>query len=142
MENQALTVEEIRERAQEVFRNHLKHLTDGDINAWINLWAEDGVLEFPYAPKGYPDIMEGKADIYDYMKSFPKNFEIEFTDLIFHITEDPELVIAELNSVGKQRETGNPYNQTYISVVETKDGFITRYKDYWNPLVFIDSFGS
>jgi uncharacterized protein len=37
-------------------------------------------------------MMEGKADIYDYMKSFPKNFEVEFTDLIFHITEDPELV--------------------------------------------------
>ncbi len=142
MENQAPTVQEVREKAQEVFRKHLKHLSGGDIRAWVNLWAEDGVLEFPYGPKGYPDKKKGKGDIYDYIKNFPKHFEVEFTDLNFHLTEDPELVIAEFNSVGKHRETGNPYNQTYISVVETKDGFITRYKDFWNPLVAIDSIGS
>ncbi|AEI44525.1 hypothetical protein KNP414_06001 [Paenibacillus mucilaginosus KNP414] len=50
----------------------------------------------------------------------------------------PELVKA----IGRYRETGNPYNQTYISVVETKDGLITRYRDFWNPLVAIESVGS
>lgn len=32
-------------------------------------------------------------------------------------------------------ETGLPYRQSYISVIETRDGRIVRYKDYWNPLV-------
>lgn len=51
-----------------------------------SICGQDGILEFPYAPKGYPNMMRGKADIYDYMKNFPKNFEIEFTNLIFHVT--------------------------------------------------------
>ncbi|MDP4099151.1 nuclear transport factor 2 family protein, partial [Paenibacillus sp. P96] len=59
-----------------------------------------------------------------------------------HLTVDPELVIAEFKSVGKHKETGKPYNQTYISVVETKDGKITRYRDFWNPLVAAESIGS
>lgn len=144
MTNQMKTqeVEAVRERAQQAFRNHLKHLSGGDIKAWVELWEENGVLEFPYGPAGFPDRKEGKAELYDYMQNFPKHFEVEFTDLEFHLTIDPELVVAEFKSVGKHRETGNPYNQTYISVVETKNGLITRYRDFWNPLVAIESVGS
>lgn len=141
-QKQELTQEEIRERAQDAFRNHLKHLSGGDIEAWVNLWQEDGVLEFPYGPAGFPEMKKGKADLFDYMQNFPKHFEVQFKDLEFHLTVDPELVIAEFKSVGKHRETGNPYNQTYISVVQTKDGLITRYRDFWNPLVAIESVGS
>lgn len=76
------------------------------------------------------------------MQNFPEHFEVEFTDLIFHPAQDPELMIAEFKSVGKHRETGNPYNQTYISVVRTKDGRIVNYRDFWNPLVAIESVGA
>ncbi|MGD0032269.1 hypothetical protein SLT67_12965 [Paenibacillus illinoisensis] len=50
MTNQMMTQEEVevvRERAQQAFRNHLKHLSGGDIKAWVDLWEENGVLEFP-----------------------------------------------------------------------------------------------
>ncbi|AFC30415.1 hypothetical protein PM3016_3594 [Paenibacillus mucilaginosus 3016] len=39
----------------------------------------------------------------------------------------PELVKA----IGLYRETGNPHNQTYISVVEKRDGLIKQYRDFW-----------
>lgn len=142
MMNQELNQEAIRARAQEAFRNHLKHLSGGNIEAWVNLWHEDGVLEFPYGPDGFPKVKEGKAALFEYMQNFPKHFEVEFTGLEFHLTTDPELVIAEFKSTGKHRETGNPYNQTYISVVQTKEGLITHYRDFWNPLVAIESVGS
>lgn len=138
MTNQTLTV---RVRAQETFRNHLKYLSGGDIKAWVELWEENGILEFPYGPSGFPDKKTGKEELYDYMQSFPQHFDVQFTDLEFHETIDPELVIAEFKSVGKHRVTGNPYNQTYISIVETKDGLITRYRDFWNPLVAAESIG-
>ncbi|MCK9861806.1 nuclear transport factor 2 family protein [Paenibacillus sp. ATY16] len=134
--------ETIREQAQETFRNHLKHLSGGNIEAWVDLWQEDGVLEFPYGPAGFPDRKQGKAELFEYMQNFPKHFEVEFTDLVFHPAQDPELTIAEFKSAGKHRETGNPYNQTYISVVRTKDGLIESYRDFWNPLVAIESVGS
>ncbi len=63
------------------------------------------------------------------------------TDVRIHETVDPTLVIAELKSEGVALETGRPYNQTYISVVETVDGKISRYVDYWNPLIAMEALG-
>ncbi len=39
------------------------------------------------------------------------------------------------------KSTGKPYLQNYISVIETKDGKIVHYKDYWNPLVVLAALG-
>ena len=58
-------------------------------------------------------------------------------DVRFLETTDPSLVIAQSRSEGTALSTGNPYDQDYISVVETRDGLITRYVDYWNPLIFL-----
>jgi ketosteroid isomerase-like protein len=33
--------------------------------------------------------------------------------------------------------TGKPYNQRYISVIETREGRIVKYRDYWNPLILL-----
>ncbi|MCE9668665.1 nuclear transport factor 2 family protein [Myxococcus stipitatus] len=125
----------IRERAQETFRRHLQYLSSDRIPEWVALFAEDGVLEFPYGPEGFPQKVAGKQELFEYMKNFPRHFEVRFTNLKFHETTDPALVVAEFSSEGKALTTGRPYNQTYISVVETRDGRITRYVDFWNPLV-------
>ncbi|TYP71917.1 nuclear transport factor 2 family protein [Paenibacillus methanolicus] len=129
--------ESIRERAQVTFRNHLRHIAGGNIKAWVE--QDDGILEFPYGPAGSQERKSGKSELYDYMKDFPKRFDVDFTELVFHPMADPELVIAEFKAVGRHRETGHPHKQTYISVVETRDGLITRYRDFWfnfsSPLV-------
>ena len=140
MTNQ-MTKEQIRERAEGVFKDHLKYLSGGDIETWTDLFQQDGVLEFPYAMGGFPKKVEGKKALYEYMSNFPKHFSVEFYDLKFYPTEDSELVIAEFKSRGKHIETGNPYNQSYISVVQTKDGLIQLYRDFWNPMAAIESIG-
>lgn len=127
----SLTQEGIRERAQDTFRNYLKHIAGGNIKAWVELWQEDGIFEFPYGPERSQEKKIGKSELYDYMKDFPKRFDVNFTELVFHPMTDPELVIAEFKAVGWHRETGSPHNQTYISVVETKDGFIKHYREFW-----------
>lgn len=91
------------------------------------------------APDGRGPTVTGKAELFEYMQNFPKHFEVRFTDLVFNETVDPSLVIAEFSSVGTALTTGRPYNQTYISVVETVDGKISRYVDFWNPQVAADA---
>ena len=39
----------------------LEALTRGEVEPWSELFAEDGVQEFPYAPKSSPQRIEGKA---------------------------------------------------------------------------------
>ncbi|MEV5729094.1 nuclear transport factor 2 family protein [Streptomyces pharetrae] len=131
--------ESTRTAAQQAFRDHLKYLSAGQIDQWVELFTDDGVLEFPYAPAGFPESVKGKTELHEYMKNFPEHFEVEFTDLRFHETTDPALVIAEFASRGTALATGRPYNQRYISLVETRDGRISRYVDYWNPQVAAES---
>jgi len=76
------------------------------------------------------------------MQNFPKHFSVKFTNLRYHETTDPSLVIAEFESDGVALSTGRPYLQKYISVVETRDGAITRYVDFWNPMVAMQSIGA
>lgn len=84
--------------------------------------------------------MKGKKELFDYMVNFPKHFQVKFTDLYFHSTEDPALVIAEFKSDGKALSTGKGYLQKYISVVRTTDeGKITSYVDLWNPLTAMEA---
>jgi ketosteroid isomerase-like protein len=133
------TTDQVRDAARQTFRDHLEYLSSGRIPEWVELFADEGVLEFPYGPEGFPKAVTGKAELFDYMQNFPKHFKVQFTDLVFHETVDPSLVIAEFSSVGTALTTGRPYNQTYISVVETVDGKITRYVDFWNPQVAAES---
>ena len=131
---------QIREKAEQAFKNHLTYLSTGRIEEWVNLFAEEGVLEFPYGPDGFPKKVAGKEALYEYMKNFPEHFKVAFTNLYFHPTADPTLVIAEFESDGIALSTGRPYLQKYISVVNnTEDGKITRYVDFWNPLVAMKS---
>jgi ketosteroid isomerase-like protein len=32
------------------------------------------------------------------------------------------------------KDTGEPYDQSYVGVLTAREGRITRYRDYWNPL--------
>lgn len=133
--------EQIRASAQQTFKDHLNHLSSGQIDDWIKLWAEDGILEFPFKLPIYPDKLEGRQKIREYMRHFPDTLTVAFSEPSFHRTEDPTLVIAEFTAKGKMIASGRPYNQTYISVVYTKNGKITRYKDFWDPLVALNALG-
>lgn len=133
--------EQIRTTAQQTFQNHLDYLSSGRVEDWVNLWDEKGVLEFPFPLPVYPEKVEGKPMIREYMRHFPETLKVEFSKPIFHRTEDPELVIAEFTAKGEMLTTKRPYNQTYISLVYTKNGKITLYKDFWNPLVALQALG-
>ena len=125
-----------RTAAQHALSEHLRLVSAGRIQEWVDLFAPDGILEFPYAPMNVPRRLQGHDELLAYMSHFPETFDVEFVDLVFHDTTDPGLAIAEFGSTGRAVTTGKPYEQTCISVVYTDDqGRITRYVDFWNPLV-------
>ncbi|MEV4626988.1 nuclear transport factor 2 family protein [Micromonospora sp. NPDC049523] len=133
-------VSERRSAAQHALAEHLRLVSSGRIDEWIDLFTPDGILEFPYAPTGVPRRVQGRAALLAHMNNFPETFEVQFVDLVFHDTTDPATAIAEFRSTGRAVATGKPYEQTCISVVYTDDaGRITRYVDYWNPLVAIEA---
>ncbi|MBK1787376.1 nuclear transport factor 2 family protein [Prauserella cavernicola] len=124
----------------ELFRHGLRLLLDKNIPAWVDLWADDGVMEFPFAPEGWPRRLEGKNAVADYMRSYPDHIDLhDFPELRIHQTAEPETIVVEMRGVGLVVRDGSPFDMTYIAVVTVEDGRITAYRDYWNPLAVLES---
>ncbi len=126
--------------AQDAMTKFTELILQEDIPQWIELFHEDAVFEYPYAPPGFPQRYVGKQAMFEQFKDFPKMFRFhEFADVQMHQTLDPDLLVVEFLGRGEVLTTGKPYNQRYISVVQMKDGKIFHYRDYWNPLVVLEA---
>ncbi|MFJ8923264.1 hypothetical protein B046DRAFT_05912 [Streptomyces sp. LamerLS-316] len=123
----------------DLYRHSLRLLLDKDIPAWVALWAEDGSMEFPFAPDGWPKRLENREAIAAYMRHYPDHIDLrDFPELRIHQTTDPETLVAEMRGVGRLVETDRPFDMTYIAVVTVRGGRITSYRDYWNPLAVLE----
>ncbi|MFE5890140.1 nuclear transport factor 2 family protein [Streptomyces sp. NPDC002285] len=119
----------------DLYRHSLRLLLDKDIPAWVGLWADDGVMEFPFAPPDWPERLEGREAVAAYMRDYPDHIDLHgFPDLRIHETTDAGTIVVEMRGVGRMVETGGPFDMTYIAVVTVQDGRFTSYRDYWNPL--------
>ncbi|WP_330327703.1 nuclear transport factor 2 family protein [Streptomyces pseudovenezuelae] len=119
----------------DLYRHSLRLLLDKDIPAWVGLWAEDGIMEFPFAPPGRPRRLEGKEAVAAYMRPYPDHIDLhDFPEVRIHETTDPETIVVEMRSVGRVVATDGPFEMTYVAVVTVRDGLIVSYRDYWDPL--------
>lgn len=123
----------------ELYRRSLRLLLDKDIPGWIGLWAESGVMEFPFAPPGWPERLEGKDAIADYMRHYPEHIDLrDFPEVEIHQTLEPATIIVEMRGVGRLVEGDRPFDMSYIAVVTAEEGRFTSYRDYWNPLAVLE----
>ncbi|WP_405193686.1 nuclear transport factor 2 family protein [Streptomyces anulatus] len=123
----------------DLYRHGLRLLLDKDIPAWVDLWDENGILEFPFAPEGWPKRLEGKAAVAEYMRSYPDRIDLhDFPYVEIHRSTAPQTIVVEMRGVGRLVATDSPFDMSYIAVVTVRNGLITRYRDYWNPLAVQD----
>lgn len=105
-----------------------------------DLFTEDVVFEFPYAPDGLPRRLDGISALADHLTRLGPMLKLgEFSLHAVHPSE--ETVIFEFSCRGQGAATGLPYDQDYISVVTLRGGRIAHYRDYWNPLVALSALG-
>ena len=106
-----------------------------DAHSYVEMLAENGVVEFPYAIPGLPQRLEGRAALAAHLERMAGMIEFtHFADMVKHETSDPEVVILEFNGFGRSVVSGEPYEQRYVSVITIHDGYVVNYKDYWNPV--------
>jgi uncharacterized protein len=122
-----------------LFRDSLRLMLEKNTSAWVDLWSADGVMEFPFAPDGWPQRLEGRDAIADYIRDYPDHIDLhDIPDLLIHQTADPRTIVVEMRAVGRLVETDKPFEMKYIAVVTVEDGRITSYRDYWNPLAVLE----
>ena len=114
-----------------------------DMRGWAKLCHGNVVAEFPFAPKGSPARIEGRAALYDYLKGYPHFIDVH-TLPTRHVypTADLNTAIAEWSVAGRVIANGNPYEMSYATFVTVSDGLIVNYREYWNPQTFVDAMGS
>lgn len=135
-----------RAAVQSIVQSYLFLYAQQRWDEWIALWADDGVLEFPFAPAGRRARYAGKADILGYMQGVAARMggRIQSQGLDYfqlRPMQDPSSACLEMAVKGRVLETDAPYEQKYVSIIETRDGRITLYREYWNPLVSMDANG-
>lgn len=114
-----------------------------DVDGWVDHWAEDGRIEFPFAPGGYVSKVEGKSAIAAYMAAFPSKFDFRRFDVLDAYSDlSGRHATVEFTCQATALETGRPYNQHYLALLTfNADGKILVYRDFWNPLVAIEALG-
>lgn len=111
-------------------------------NGFLEMCADDIVWEFPFAPAGGIDRLEGKAAVTAYLPKVGVLFTLSGGRLTAtHRTRDADVAILEFEVTGTGNATGLPYDQRYIVVVTTRHGRIVHFKDYWNPLTLLSAVG-
>lgn len=123
---------ETAEQIMSVFRESFLHQ---DHEAFLELFHEEVSFEFPYAPEPYAKRLNGKKELRAHVTGLKDVFEIRsFSEPVIHRSADGPVFTAEFEGHGIMLDSGKPYDQQYISVIELKGGKIIRYQDYWNPL--------
>lgn len=107
---------------------------------FLDLFTEDAVLDYPFAPAGTPEQLIGKANIAAHATRLAPLLEFgDFTlETVYPLADT---VIFEATCQGRGTKTGLPYDQKYVCVLHLRDGRIARYQDYWNPLTLISALG-
>jgi len=134
--------DERRAATQKLMGEYQILLAQQRLDEWIELWADDGVLEFPYAPAGRRRTYQGKADILAYMKHATGRVAADSVEYmrVFPML-DPDIAVVELSIKGRALANNAPYNQSFVIFFEVRDGKLRRHREYWNPLATIDAIG-
>jgi uncharacterized protein len=107
-----------------------------DIDAWGELWREDGRILIFYPPKGFGTSIDGKAEILQGFRKLFGNFESFDTELTaIYPAADSDAIVVEYN-VRAVIVGGVEYTNSNIAIFRFRDGLISTYHDYFDPRRF------
>jgi uncharacterized protein len=104
---------------------------------FADLFAAEGVMEFPFAPPGFLPTLDSQEKIrsfYEHAREVRNSFEQHGVSAVIHETADPEVVITEIEHHGRSHVTNAPYHIKAVGVIRVRAGKIVHYRDYMNPI--------
>lgn len=104
---------------------------------FADLFAEDGVMEYPFAMPGRPRELRGRDAIRRYFAAAAASrsaFEMDGVEALVRETDDPEVVICEIEHHGRSTVTGQPYRFRALGVIRVRNGEIVSYQDYMDSI--------
>jgi ketosteroid isomerase-like protein len=124
-------------RSPREIAEQVRRMVAGEGVDFADLFAEDGVLTYPFGLPGQPAELRGREAIRDYFKGRSRSRDLlvmEGVEAVVRETDDPEVVVTEITHHGWSKAAGEHYRHTALGVIRVRDGEIVHYDDYMNPI--------
>lgn len=127
----------------EVVRRYLDAVGALDLDALADTFADEVVMDLPYAPQGFPRRVEGKGEVTAFFAGLPAII----TPLRFHdyrleaLADDPGSIVAQYASDARILTTERPYRNSYVARFRIRGGAITWFAEYFDPITLVEALG-
>jgi ketosteroid isomerase-like protein len=125
---------------RQVLESLLRGISDGRWDDLADLYAEDAVVEQPFAPTP-PRRLEGREAIRAHFAAAQGPLRLEASNVVVHDTGDAEVVVAEFDYDGRVATTGRAFRVANIQVLRVRDGRIVSSRDYHDHLALAAAVG-
>ena len=123
-----------------IIREGLEGLADGE--DYFDLLADDVTFEYIISVPGYPKRVEGRQNIIDLYGDYDSFLTVRSADnLRVYRDLEASVVVLEYEVHGESVQTGRPYDNRFVSIVTIKDGKVTWWRDYLDPVAVFDASG-
>ena len=122
------------EKLREVWEHLVSHQVTRDIDGWVDSFAVDGVMEWPFRLKGVPQRLEGRQAIraalepvWERAKKLNRRIS-GHERVVFHETTDPEVAIVEFDMVGESAR--GPFCQAMVYLLRVRSGHVLLLREF------------
>jgi ketosteroid isomerase-like protein len=138
-----MTDEAVREANMKLVREYIEGINAWDFEAMRALLAEDFVFEQMFAPPGMQSRFEGRESLLEFQKTFVDTIKTENLHDVHLETlhSDPGEIVATYKSDMEFSDPAMEYRNRYICRFTVRDGRITRFQEYFDPVPLIITFG-
>lgn len=108
----------------------------------LDLFADDVVMELPFAPGRMPKRYDGKEEASGFLHSVRDAFS-SFTMTVdaVHETSDPNVVVVEHHADGVVAANGRTYDNRYVTFITFDEaGRVTHWREYYDAGVVVRAF--
>jgi ketosteroid isomerase-like protein len=131
-----------RDRNRETVRAFFRRLEAMDTgDALSALFAEDARQLVPFAPEGFPKLLEGREAIRARYGRLPAAFaRVRLPGLTIRDMASPREFLATFHGEAELRAGGH-YDNDYVCLFVVRDGLIAEYREYFDPTVLQRALG-
>ena len=125
----------------QVLVDRLLHAFTTGTDDVLRLFAEEAIVEYPYAPSLGGMARLTKADYRQHLEGIlPQMPTILFSNVRVYPLQQEGAYWAEFHGETTIPATGKLYQQDYVVYLTISHDQFSTYREYWNPLLVVQSF--
>jgi ketosteroid isomerase-like protein len=136
--------DKLREQNMAIVRAYIDALNAWDFDKIRQLLDDDARFEMPYAPAGFERQLRGKENILAFVETVPEIIDAEnLHDVEMHtFHDDPAEIVATYKSDMEIKPKMTPYANDYITRWTVRDGKVTYFAEYYDPVRLVEALGT